>query len=150
MGEGSIFLTERIHPICAQSKPKVPYLSSDVLIEHSIDSPPVMTIGGVPHHCILRSSPCQRNSLADFAHANSLCTRGAIGKYQTTFMGPSLVLVPSSDGPFLYHGAFTLGALVQVFVFFSTVQYAIIRTRMDFFNLEADGVDHLLGQVCLF
>ena len=45
-------LVERIHPICAQSKPKVPYLSIDVLIEHSIDSPPIMPIGGVPHHCI--------------------------------------------------------------------------------------------------
>ena len=33
---------------------------------------------------------------------------------------------------------------------FSTVQYAIIGTRVDFFNLEADGADHLLGQVCLF
>ena len=45
-------LIERIHPICAQSKPKVTYLSTDVLIEHSIDSPLVMPIGGVPHHCI--------------------------------------------------------------------------------------------------
>ena len=35
-------LIERIHPIYAQSKPKVPYLSVDVLIEHSIDSPLVM------------------------------------------------------------------------------------------------------------
>ena len=45
-------LVERIHSICAQSKPKLPYLSIDVLIEHSIDSPPVMPIDGVPHHCI--------------------------------------------------------------------------------------------------
>ena len=45
-------LVERIHHICAQSKPKVPYLSTNVLIEHSINSPPVMLIGGVPHHCI--------------------------------------------------------------------------------------------------
>ena len=52
--------------------------------------------------------------------------------------------------PFLVPWSFTLGALVQVFVFFSTVQYAIIGTRVDFFNLEADGADHLLGQVCLF
>ena len=39
-------LVKRIHPICAQTKPKVPYLSTDVLIEHSIDSPPVLPIGG--------------------------------------------------------------------------------------------------------
>jgi hypothetical protein len=26
----------------------------------------------------------------------------------------------------------------------------IIGTHVDFFNLEADGADHLLGQVCLF
>ena len=45
-------LVKMIHPICAQSKLKVPYLSIDVLIEHSIDSPPVMPIGRVPHHCI--------------------------------------------------------------------------------------------------
>ena len=45
-------LVERIHPICAQTKPKVFYLSVDVLIEHSIDYPPVLPIGGVPHHCI--------------------------------------------------------------------------------------------------
>ena len=45
-------LVERIHPICAQTKPKVPYPSIDVLIEHSIDSPLVMPISGVPHHCI--------------------------------------------------------------------------------------------------
>jgi hypothetical protein len=45
-------LVEWIRPICTQTKPKVPYLSTDVLIEHSIDSPPVMPIGGVPHHCI--------------------------------------------------------------------------------------------------
>ena len=52
--------------------------------------------------------------------------------------------------PFLLPWSFTLGALVQVFVFFSMVQYAIIGTRVDFFNLEVDGADHLLGQVCLF
>ena len=45
-------LVERIHPICPQSKLEVIYLSTDVLIEHSIDSPLVMPIGGVPHHCI--------------------------------------------------------------------------------------------------
>jgi hypothetical protein len=45
-------LVKRIHPICAQSKPKVPYLSTDVLIEYSIDNPLVMPIGGVPHHYI--------------------------------------------------------------------------------------------------
>jgi hypothetical protein len=45
-------LVERIYPICAQTKPKVPYLSIDILIEHSIDSLPVLPIGGVPHHCI--------------------------------------------------------------------------------------------------
>jgi hypothetical protein len=45
-------LVEWIHPICTQTKPKVPYLSTDVLIEHSIDSPPVMPIGGAPHYCI--------------------------------------------------------------------------------------------------
>ena len=45
-------LVEMIHLICGQSKPKVPYLFIDVLIEHSIDSPPVMPISGVPHHCI--------------------------------------------------------------------------------------------------
>ena len=45
-------LVERIHPICAQTKPKVPYLSIDVLIEHSIDCPLVVSISGVPHHCI--------------------------------------------------------------------------------------------------
>ena len=39
-------LVERIHHIYAQSKLNVPYLSTDVLIEHSIDSPPVMPIGG--------------------------------------------------------------------------------------------------------
>ena len=55
-------LVKRIHPIYAQSKPKVPYLSTDVLIEHSIDSPPVMPIGGVPHHCIF---------LKLFRHANA-------------------------------------------------------------------------------
>ena len=38
-------LVERIHPICAQTKPKVPYLSTDVLIEHSINCPPVLPIG---------------------------------------------------------------------------------------------------------
>jgi hypothetical protein len=43
---------KRICPICAQTKPKVPYLSTDVLIEHSIDSPPVLPISGVPHHYI--------------------------------------------------------------------------------------------------
>ena len=110
-------LVERIHPICAQSKAKVSYLSTNVLIEHSIDSPPVMPIGGVPHYCILRSSPCQRNSLSDFAHANNLCTWGAIGKYQMTFMGPPLVLVPSSDGPFLYRGASHLGHLSKSLYF---------------------------------
>ena len=41
-----------IHPICVQTKPKVPYISTDVLIEHSIDCPLVLPIGGVPHHCI--------------------------------------------------------------------------------------------------
>jgi hypothetical protein len=45
-------LVEWIHPICTQTKPKVPYLSTNVLIEHSIDSPLVMPIGGVPHHYI--------------------------------------------------------------------------------------------------
>ena len=45
-------LVKRIHPIYAQMKPKVPYLSTDVLIEHSIDSPPLMPIDGVSHHCI--------------------------------------------------------------------------------------------------
>ena len=35
-----------------KSKLKVSYLSTDVLIEHSIDSPLVMPIGGVPRHCI--------------------------------------------------------------------------------------------------
>ena len=45
-------LVERIHPIYAQNKPKVPYISTDVLIEHSIDSPRVKPISGVPHHCI--------------------------------------------------------------------------------------------------
>jgi hypothetical protein len=45
-------LVEKIYPICAQTKPKVPYLSTDVLIEHIIDSPLVLPIGGVPHHCI--------------------------------------------------------------------------------------------------
>ena len=117
-------------------------IDTDVLIEHSIDSPPVMPIGRVPHHCVFAH--------AGFAHANNLCTHGAIGKYQTTFTGPPLVLVPSSDGPSLYCGASYLGALIPVFVFFSTVQYAIIRTCVDFFNLEADGADYLLGQVCLF
>ena len=80
----------------------------------------------------LRSSPCQRNSLADFAHANSLCTWGAIGKYQTTFYGTSSGLSTLIWRPFLVPWSFTLGALVQVFVFFSTVQYAIIGTRVDF------------------
>jgi hypothetical protein len=41
--------------------------------------------------------------------------------------------------PFLVPWSFTLGARIQVFAFISTVQYAIIGTRMDFFNLEADG-----------
>jgi hypothetical protein len=45
-------LVERIHPICAQTEPKVPYLSTDVLIEHSIDSPLVLPISRVPHHYI--------------------------------------------------------------------------------------------------
>jgi hypothetical protein len=45
-------LVKRIHPICAQTKPKVPYLTTDVLIAHSIDSPPVLPIGRVPHHSI--------------------------------------------------------------------------------------------------
>ena len=45
-------LVEMIHPIYAQSKPNVSYLSTDVHIEHSIDSPPVMPIDRVPHHCI--------------------------------------------------------------------------------------------------
>ena len=45
-------LVQRIHPIYAQSKPKVSYLSTDVFIEHSIDSPQIMPIGGVLHHCI--------------------------------------------------------------------------------------------------
>ena len=65
----------------------------------------------------LCSSPCQRNSLADFAHANSLCTQGAIGKYQTTFTGPPLVLVPSSDGPSFYRGASHLGHLSKSLYF---------------------------------
>jgi hypothetical protein len=34
-------LVKKIHPICAQTKPKVSYLSTDVLIEHNVDSPPV-------------------------------------------------------------------------------------------------------------
>jgi hypothetical protein len=54
-------LVERIHPIYAQTKPKVPYLSTNVLIEHSIDSPPVLPIGEVPlylsyalhHACVI-------------------------------------------------------------------------------------------------
>ena len=45
-------LVETIHPICAQTKPKVTYLSTDILIEHSIDCPPVLLIGRVPHHYI--------------------------------------------------------------------------------------------------
>ena len=45
-------LLERIHPICAQTKLKVPYLSTDVLIEHSIDCSLVLPIGEVPHYCI--------------------------------------------------------------------------------------------------
>jgi hypothetical protein len=45
-------LVKRIHPICAQTKPKVPYLSANLIKEHSINSPPVVPIGGVPHHCI--------------------------------------------------------------------------------------------------
>jgi hypothetical protein len=45
-------LVERIHPICAQTKPKVPYLSTDILIEYSIDSPLVLPIGRMPYHCI--------------------------------------------------------------------------------------------------
>jgi len=45
-------LVKRIHSICAQTKLKVPYLSTDVLIEHSIDCPPVLPISGVPHHYI--------------------------------------------------------------------------------------------------
>lgn len=32
----------------------------------------------------------------------------------------------------------------------SKVQYAIIVTHMDFFNIKFDWIDHLLGQVCLF
>jgi len=39
---------------------------------------------------------------------NSLCTLGAMGKYQTTFMGHPLVLVPFFDDPSLYHGALHL------------------------------------------
>jgi hypothetical protein len=42
-------LVKRIHPIYAQTKPKVPYLSTIVLI---VDSPPILPIGEVPHHCI--------------------------------------------------------------------------------------------------
>ena len=45
-------LVERIHPICTQTKPKVSYLSIDILIEHNIDCPLVLPIGRVPHHCI--------------------------------------------------------------------------------------------------
>ena len=45
-------LVERIHPICAQHNPKVSYLSTDVLIEYSINSPPVKPISWVPHHSI--------------------------------------------------------------------------------------------------
>ena len=113
-------LVKRIHPICAQTKAKVPYLSTDVLIEHSIDCPPVLPSAG----CLvivsfLCSSPCQHNSLADFAYANSLCTRGAIEKYQTTFIGPPLVLVPSTDGPSLHRGASHLGHLSKSLYFSS-------------------------------
>ena len=45
-------LVDRIYRIYVQTKPKVPYLSTDVLIEHSIDCPPVLPIGRVPHYCI--------------------------------------------------------------------------------------------------
>jgi hypothetical protein len=45
-------LVKRIHLICAQIKPKVSYLSANLIKEHSIDSPPVVPIGGVPYHYI--------------------------------------------------------------------------------------------------
>ena len=64
----------------------------------------------------------QRNSLADFAHANSLCTWGAIGKYQTTYTGPPLVLVPSFDGPSLYRGVSYLGHLSKSLYFSPCMQ----------------------------
>ena len=110
-------LVKRIHPIYAQSKPKVPYLSTDVLMEHSIDSPLVMPIGGVPHHYIfltLFAMPAQQ--------LGWLCTckqpmHPGIGKYQMTFTGPPLVLVPSFDGPSLYHGASHLGHLSKSLYF---------------------------------
>ena len=56
-------LVERIHPIYAQTKSKVPYLTTDVLIEHNIDYPPVLPIGGVPYQCIfltLFAMPAER------------------------------------------------------------------------------------------
>ena len=110
-------LVKRIHPICAQSKPNVPYLSTDVLniVLTVLQSCP--SAGCLIIVSFLCSSPCQRNSLADFAHANSLCTRGAIGKYQTTFTGPPLVLVPSSDGPSLYRGASHLDTCPSLCIF---------------------------------
>ena len=143
-------LVERIHPIYAQSKPKAPYLSTDVLIIVLTVVQSCPTAGCLIIVSFLRSSPCQRNSLVDFAHANSLCTWGAIGKYQTTFMGPPLVLVPSSDGPSLYHGASHLGHLSKSLYFSPRYNMQSLEHAWIFFNLEADGADHLLGQVCLF
>jgi hypothetical protein len=43
---------ERIHPVCAQTKPKVPYILTNVDIEHSIDHPPLRRISGAPQHSI--------------------------------------------------------------------------------------------------
>ena len=143
-------LVERIHPIYAQSKPKVPYLSTDVLIEHSIDGPPVMPIGCLIIVSFLRSSSCQRNSLADFAHANNLCTRGAIGKYQTIFTGPPLVLVPSSDGSSLYRGASHLEHLSKSLYFSPRYNMQSLEHAWIFSTSRPMGADHLLGQVCLF
>ena len=60
-----------------------------------------------------------------------------------TFTGPPLVLLPSFNGPCLYRGA--LHSCIQVLVFISTTQYAIIGTRIDFLSLKAHWADHLLG-----
>jgi hypothetical protein len=103
-------MVERIYPICAQTKPKVPYLSTDVLIAHSIDSPLVLSIGGVPHHCIFFTLFAM---LAQQLGWLCICKQPmhprSYREIPNDIYGPSLVLIPSFDGSCLYRGALHLG-----------------------------------------
>src|SRR5579883_235280 len=141
---------KRIHPICTQAEPYVPWIIVKFPLIHSVDRPPIRTISGVPEHfifptpffvpphqlcCIcVRKQPLHAKKYREIP---SNLYRASFGP--TTIITCCAILVPWS---------FALWACVQVFIFISTVQYAIVGTRMDFFNFEVEWADHLLGLVC--